>query len=386
MTIPVAYTFRHLRLRWRSTLVTMLCIALVVAVFVMVMSLANGLKATYISSGDPRNLIVLRKGSMAESSSQITLDNVRQTKFLEGIARDERGEPMASAEIMVLITLPRAGGGKAHVQVRGLGPTGFQLRSHITFLEGRGFQPGRRECVVSKNLARRFPDLRLGNTFRSGKHTWTVVGIFDAGRTAYDSEVWVDADEARAAFNRKFYGSILLRPVNSNAVAALEQRIESDKQLQLRVLTETEYYAEQTKTAAPIRAFGIALAVIMSLGAAFSAMNAMYASVGARFREIGTLRVLGFRRGSIYAAFMIESLIIAVLGGILGCALSLPMHGVATGTFNWSTFAEVAFEFRITTGLLVTGIVFAMVMGVLGGLLPARTAARKPVLDALRAL
>jgi putative ABC transport system permease protein len=322
---------------------------------------------------------------MAESSSQITFENVRQTKFLDGIARDEKGEPIASAEIMVLITVPRANGSKAHVQVRGLSPMGWRLRPQVRFVEGTPFQAGRRECVVSKNLAKRFPDLALGKRFQSGKHTWTVVGIFDAGKTAYDSEVWVDADEARAAFNRTFYGSILLRPASDAAVVALKKRIEGDKQMQLRVLTESEYYAEQTKTAAPIRIFGAALAVIMSIGAAFSTMNAMYASVGARFREIGTLRALGFRRTSIYLAFMIESLVIAIAGGVLGCALSLPMHGVATGTFNWSTFAEVAFEFRITIELLAAGFAFAIVMGLLGGLLPARLAARMPLLQALRA-
>ena len=383
--IPFTYTLRHLRMRWRSTLATTLCIALVVAVFVMVMSLANGLKATYISSGDPRNLLVLRKGSLAESSSQVTFDNVRQTKFLDGIARNEKGEPIASAEIMVLITLHRASGGKAHVQVRGLGPMGLQLRPQVQFAQGRMFEPGHRECIVSKNLARRFPDLRLGQTFRSGKHAWTVVGVLEASKTAYDSEIWVDADEAREAFNRTFYGSILLRPVDERAAAALRKRIEGDKQMQLRVLTESEYYREQTKTAAPLQIFGAVLATIMSIGAAFSAMNTMYASIGARSREIGTLRVLGFQRTSIYLSFMLESLIVAGLAGMLGCALSLPIHGLATGAFNWATFAEVAFEFRITLGLLAAGMVFALLIGVLGALLPARLAARKPVLEALRA-
>ncbi len=385
MVVPLKYNLRHLRVRWRSTLVTVVCIALVVGVFVMVMALAQGLKATFVSSGDPRNLLVLRQGSLAESSSQVTFDNVRQTKFLEGIARTDRGEPLVSAEIMVLITLHRASGGKAHVQVRGLGPLGLQLRPEVRFVEGRHFTPGRRECIVSSGLARRFPDLRLGQTFRTGKHAWTVTGIFDASKTAYDSEIWVDADEARDAFNRTFYGSILLRPVDATAAATLKRRIESDKQLQLRVLTESDYYREQTKTAAPIRIFGAVLAAIMSLGAGFSAMNTMYASVGARAREIGTLRVLGFRRRSIYVSFLCESLVVAAAGGTLGCLLALPMNGLATGTFNWSTFAEVSFEFRVTGGLLARGMAFALVMGVLGGLLPARLAARQPVLDALRA-
>jgi putative ABC transport system permease protein len=358
--------------------------ALVVAVFVIVMSLARGLKATYLSTGDAHNLLVLRKGALAESSSQITLDDVRRTRFLDGVARNEKDEPLASAEMIILITLQRLGGGKSHVQVRGLGPMGSQLRPGIHIVAGRLFQPGRRECLVSRAVARRFAQCELGQTFRSGKHTWRVVGVFDARNTAYDSEIWMDADEAREAFHRSFYASMVLRPVDDAAAAALIQRIEGDKQMQLRVWTETGYYREQTKTAAPFQIFGACLAAIMSIGAAFAAMNIMYASVGARAREIGTLRVLGFHRRSIYFSFLLESLIVAALGGGLGCVLSWPMNGIATGTFNWTTFAEVGFEFRVTGGLMACGMVFALIMGVLGGLLPARFAARQPVLEALR--
>lgn len=389
MQIPFKYNWRNLRVRWRSSVATMVGIALVVAVFVMVMALARGLRATYLSTGDARNLLVVRRGSMAESSSQVTFDEVRRVKYLDGIARNERGEPIASAEIIVLITMQRQSGGKAHVQVRGLGPMGAELRPGIRIpaspTEGRMFKPGERECIVSRNVARRFANCGLGQKFRSGKNTWTVVGLFDAQRTAYDSEIWVDADEARDAFNRSFYGSVVIRPSDPAAVAGLIQRIESDAQMRLRVLTETEYYRDQTKTAAPIQAFGAALATIMSIGAAFSAMNMMYAAVGARTREIGTLRVLGFRPSSIYFSFLLESVMVAVLGGVLGCILALPVHGIATGTFNWSTFAEVGFEFRITLGLLGAGMLFALIMGVLGGLLPARMASRQPVLDSLRA-
>src|SRR5207244_3234323 len=186
----------------------------------------------------------------------------------------------------------------------------------IRFAAGRMFHPGQRECIVSQSLARRFPDLRMGQTFRSGKHAWSVVGILEAKKTAYDSEIWADADEAREAFNRTFYGSILLRPSNDAARAALKTRIEGDKQMQLRVLTEADSYQQQTRTAAPVQIFGAVLAIIMSIGAAFSAMNTMYASVGSRAQEIGTLRVLGFHRTSIYAAFMLESLVVALLAGL----------------------------------------------------------------------
>ncbi|MBM3858774.1 MAG: ABC transporter permease [Verrucomicrobia bacterium] len=386
MAVPLKYNFRNLRVRWRLTLATMLGIALVVAVFVMIMALARGLKATYVSTGDPRNLLVLRKGSTAESSSQITRNEVRLIKYLDGIARDTDGEPLASAEILVLINLDRLDRtGTANVLVRGIGPVGLRLRTNIRLVEGRMFRPGLHECVVSRKIANRFANCRVGEQFRSGRTLWRVVGIFEAAKTAYESEIWVDADEARDVFKRNFYGSILIRPVEDTAaVATMIKRMEADKQLSIRVLPETEYYLEQTKTAAPIQWLGGVLAVVMSIGAAFSAMNTMYAAVSARTREIGTLRVLGFRRRHIYVSFLLESVILALLGGAVGCLFSLPLNGMATGTMSWTTFSEVAFEFRITPELLMKGMAFALVMGVLGGLLPARLAARKPVLDALR--
>lgn len=388
MAVPLRYNYRNLVVRWRSTIATSLGIALVVAVFVMVMSLARGLKATYVSTGDPRNLLVLRKGSTAESSSQITVNEVRQIKYLSGIARNPQGEPLASAEIQILVQMDRIDRtGTAHVLVRGLGPVGIQLRPSVQVTEGRMLRQGLNECIVSRRIASRFANCRIGDQFSGGKARWTVVGIFDAAKTAYESEIWVDADEARAAFNRSFYGSILLRPVeDAVATQTLTNRIEVNRDLSVRVLPETQYFKEQTNTAAPIQFLGSFLAVVMSIGAAFSAMNTMYATVGARTREIGTLRVLGYRRRDIYASFMIEAVLLSLLGGALGCLVSLPLNGIATGTLSWNSFTEVAFEFRITGELLAKGMAFALVMGVLGGLLPARLAARKPVLDALRSL
>ncbi len=385
MAVPLKYNLRNLRIRWRMTVATMMGIALVVAVFVMVLALARGLKSTYVVTGDPRNLLVIRKGATAESSSQIGREEVRIMKYLDGIAKNEKGERMASAEIIVLIYLDRleADGG-ANVLVRGMGPMGLALRPQATLVQGRMFKPGLRECVVSTKIAARFKGCRLGESFRSGRNDWKVVGIFDAQKSAYESEIWIDADEARDVFNRDFYGSMMFLPESEAAAEQLKTRMEGDKNLQVRVLRETEYYLDQTKVAGPIQFMGSFLAVIMSVGAAFSAMNSMYAAVGARTREIGTLRVLGFKRRAIYFSFMFESILLALLGGLVGCILSLPLNGVATGTFSWSSFSEVAFEFRITTELLGKGMLFALVMGVVGGLLPARMAARKPVLDALR--
>jgi putative ABC transport system permease protein len=386
MAIPLKYNLRNLRVRWRSTLATMLGIALVVGVFNLVMALYRGMEATYINTGDARNLIVLRKGSTAESSSQIGRDEARRVKYLDGIVRNAQNQPLASAEIIVLINLERVGGGTANVLVRGIGPVGIELRPQVRVIAGRMFHPGLRECLVSKRIADRFAHCRVGERFRSGKNLWTVAGIFDASQTAYESEIWVDADEARDAFNRNFYGSILIRTRDNAAAAALQHRMLTDNLLSVKVQRESEYYEQQTQSAGFYRFLASFLAVIMSIGAAFAAMNTMYAAVGARTREIGTLRVLGFRRRDIYLCFFLEAVILALLGGLLGCALSLPLNLLSGGTFSQTTFAELAFQFRVTPGMLGAAMAFAMVMGVLGGLLPARLAARKPVLDALRAV
>ena len=247
-------------------------------------------------------------------------------------------------------------------------------------------QPGLHECLVSRRIDDRFAHCRVGDSFQSGRIMWHVVGVFDAQKTAYESEIWVDADEARSSFKRDFYGSVLLRPVDSAAAERLKQRLVTDKLLSLKVVSETDYYREQTESAGLFRFLASFLAVIMSVGAAFAAMNTMYAAVGARTREIGTLRVLGFRRSQIYLSFLLESVVLALLGGVLGCVISLPINLLSSGTFSQTTFAEVAFQFRVTPSMMVNGIAFAVVMGVLGGLLPARLAARKPVLDALRAV
>jgi len=387
VSIPIKYNLLSLRVRWRSTLATILGIGLVVMVFIFVRSLAHGMEATYLNTGDSRNLIVLRRGSTAESSSQIARDEARRIQYLEGIARDPQGNPLASAEIIVLIVLDRIdGSGSANVLVRGIGPTAMQLRPKINLIEGRMLRPGMQECIVSHRIADRFQHCRVGDSFQSGKTTWHVVGIFDAQKTAYESEIWVDADEARSAFKRNFYGSVLVRPVDDVAAETLKHRLLTDRLLSVKVLTEAAYYDEQTQSAGLLRFLASFLAVIMSIGAAFAAMNTMYAAVGARTREIGTLRVLGFRRRQIYASFLFESVVLALLGGVVGSLVSLSFNLVSTGTFSQTTFAEIAFQFRVTPSMIATGMGFALVMGVLGGLLPARMAARKPVLDALRSL
>lgn len=384
MRIAIVYHLRSVVLRWRSTAATAATIALVVAVFVVVQSLADGLETASAQTGDPTNILVVRRGATAESTSQITPEQFRLLRYAPEIARDRDGQPLASADLVVVINLPRTTGGEANASVRGISPQGTALRPRVQLVSGRWMVPGRREVVVSERLAARFRNLAVGDSFRTGPATLTVVGHFDAGGSAFDSEIWMDADEARTVFDRENYSSLVARIVDDTAAAAFTARLEGDKRFRLRTVRESEYYAEQTKAAIPIRVLGGFLAVTMSIGAVFAAMNAMYAAIGARTREIGTLRVLGFRRAGILAGFLLEGLVLALVGGVAGCLLALPMNGYATGTVSFESFSEAVFAFRITPGLLLEGIAFALAVGFAGSLLPALRAARIPVIAALR--
>ncbi|MCU0771027.1 MAG: ABC transporter permease [Verrucomicrobia bacterium] len=387
MALPLKYNFRNVFVRWRATLATVTGIALVVAVFVLVQSLAVGLEKASQNTGDPRNVMVARKGSTAESSSQVTREQSRNILYLPEIARDARGRPLVSADVVILVNLPRRDGtGEANVTVRGVTPMGMDLRPQVTLTHGRWFNPGRREAVVSQKVARRFAHCDVGGRIRTGGTELTIVGWMDGDNSAFDSEVWMDADEARSAFDRDNYSSLLVRVADTNQMAALAKRIESDKRASLRAEPEIAYYSAQTRTAGPIRILGNFLATTMSIGAIFAAMNTMYASVGARTREIGTLRVLGYRRRSVLLGFIIEGVILAGLGGLLGCMLALPMHGYSTGTLSFDSFSEVVFQFRITPWLAAQGVIFAIAVGFLGSLLPAVRAARLPVISALKAV
>jgi putative ABC transport system permease protein len=387
MALPLTYNIRNVFVRWRATLATVLGVALVVAVYVLVQSLAVGLEKSSQSTGDPRNVLIVRKGSTAESSSQVTREQFRLIPYLPQIARDTEGRPLVSADLVVLINLTRRDApGEANVLVRGLSPGGAQLRPQVRLVEGRWFTPGKREAVVSRRLAARFAHTGLGEKFKTAGQELTVVGWTDGGNTAFDSEVWMDADEARSIFDRDHYSSVLARAVDATGAKALIRHIDSDKRLPLRAEMEVGYYAIQTKTAMPIKVLGDFLATAMSIGAIFAAMNTMYASVGARTREIGTLRVLGFRRRTILFSFILEGAILALLGGVLGCLLSLPLHGYSTGTMSFDTFSETVFQFRITPLLAAKGLIFSVAVGVLGSLLPALRASRLPVIAALKAV
>jgi ABC-type antimicrobial peptide transport system permease subunit len=306
-------------------------------------------------------------------------------KYLPGVAVDSEGTPLVSPEVIVLLNLSKRSDGQgSNVMVRGVFETGFELRPQVRLVAGRLFRPGLREIIVGRSIAERFQNAGLGETIRFGRSHWRVVGLFEAGRTAFDSEIWADASELGEDFDRPNYSSVLLRAENASALRAMERRISDDRRLHLKALSELAYYAEQTKTAGPIKILGSFMAVMMAIGASFAAMNTMYASVARRSREIGVLRVLGFRSGSIMLSFLTESLLLGLAGGVVGCLLALPIHGITTGTTNFRTFSDVSFAFRITPDLLLRGLAFSLVMGGLGGLLPARLASRQPMVDTLR--
>jgi putative ABC transport system permease protein len=386
MALPFKYNLRNVRVRWRSTVSTVLGVALVVAVYIMMQMLAVGLSKSNANTGDPRNVMIVRKGSTAESSSQITLEQYKLIQYLPGIAHDGEGRPIASADVIILITLPRKQNGEANVLVRGISPKGMELRPQVSLIAGQWFTPGKREVVVSKRLADRFTNMEVGQSFKTGPHLLKVTGWMNGGNSAFDSEIWMDADEARSIFNRNMYSSILARAADPSAAETLTKRLETDKRLPLQARSEVEYYSAQTMTAKPIKFIGNFLAAAMSVGAVFAAMNTMYASVGARTREVGTLRVLGYRRRVILLSFLIEGALLALIGGVVGCLLALPMNGFATGMINFQSFSEVVFDFRITPTLILKGLAFSMVVGVIGSFLPALRAARLPVISSLKSI
>ena len=393
MALPLKYNFRSVLVRWRSTVATTLGIAMVVSVFILLRALAGGIEKTNANTGDPRNILVVRKGSQAESGSLVSREQFRTLQYFEEVARNAKDEPIISAELVLIVSAARKNGsGDANTLIRGITPRGKELRPQVKLTDGRWFSPGQREVVVSERLASRFAGFENGGTIKAGLARLTVVGHFDGQGSAFDNEAWMDADEARSIFDRDQYSSVLLRPRDEAAAKSLIKRIEADKRLALRAESEVEYYTKQTMTAAPFKYLAGILGVAMSIGAVFAAMNTMYASVAARTREIGTLRVLGYSRRSIVFSFLIEGALLAALGGILGSLLSLAVYAyvvvgkIQFGTMDFQSFAETVFQFRVTPDLMLLGIAFSVAIGLAGSLFPALRAARLPVIAALKSL
>ena len=385
MSIPLAYNLRNLIVRKTTTIMTALGIALTVAVLLAMLALLNGLHTTLAVSGDPLQIIVMRKGSESEIVSNFSRTQFRDLLFKPGIATGRDGQPLASLEVISIINVGGSEGGEGmNIAVRGLMPAGMEMRKGVKLASGRWFQKGRRELVVGSGVAARYPETGMGKTVKFGRGDWQIVGIMDAGRGAQSSELWGDLDQVAGDLQRmEVVSSALVRASDAVTAQALINSINNDQRLNMNAVSEPKYYEAQTASAAPIEFIGIFVSIIMAVGSAFAAMNTMYAAVARRAREIGTLRVLGFSKGSILFSFFLESVLLSALGGLLGCLLVLPLNGIRSGIGN-SNFAETTFDFHVSLEIMAAGIVFAVVLGAVGGLFPARNAARKEILTALR--
>jgi putative ABC transport system permease protein len=386
MQIPLSYNLRNLAVRKTTTIMTALGIGLTVAVLLAILALVEGLNHAFSTSGDPLHVLVVRKGAQSELTSNFSRDKFNEVKFKPNVAKTASGEPMASLEVVTVIVLesPEAPGGM-NINLRGLLPVGIEMRQGIRIEEGKWFTPGRRQCVVGKSVAARYPGARLGQKLQFGQSEWEIVGIMSQGNSAVNSEIWADVNQVDADFGRQgVLSSVLLRAPDEPAVQALIADLKADQRLNVEAQSEKSYYAQQTSAAMPIQFIGTFVAVIMAVGSCFAAMNTMYAAVARRAREIGTLRVLGFSKAGILISFFLESLLLAIIGGILGVLLVLPLNNITTGIGSFITFTEIAFQFRITPQIMASGVLFGLVMGALGGLFPAASAARKEILTALR--
>jgi len=390
MAIPINYNIRSVVTRWPSTLVAVLSVAGTVAVFIVMLAMAQGFRATLVSSGSPQNAIVLRGGANAEMMSAIMLDQARVIADAPGVGRSASGDPLVSAEVVVIGAFPLVSSGSdANVQIRGISPRALEVRPDVRIVRGRFIQSGLTELVVGKNVTGTYRGFELGSTVEFGGGRWTIVGVFDAGGSSFDSEVWCDASVLNQIFKRpeNVFQSVTARLASLNDFQKFKDAVTADPRLSVDVFRETTFYAEQSRLMSKmIRVLGFLVAGIMAVGAVFAALNTMYSAVAARGAEIGTLKAIGFSPANIVTSFLAESILIALAGGAIGCLAALPFNGFTTGTMNWSSFSYLAFSFRVTPVILASGIVFSLIMGIIGGIPPAARAARVPIIVALREL
>jgi putative ABC transport system permease protein len=388
--VPLKYNMRSLRARKIGSLMTILGVAMVVWASIFAFGLSDGLDRTLEIAADPLDVIVLRKGSTSEAVSAVTEAAAREIKALPGIATDRDGNPLAASELVVFAYLPRHGSNQqVNVSVRGVDPMSRNLRAGMQIVEGRDFTPGLREAIVSRAMSNRFQRLGLGDTFKVEGGDFKVVGIFEAGGGAVESEVWTDQRVlAQLAKRTGAMSSLQFRAVSQDDKQRLIDRIEKDEQIDLGAITEEAYYAEQAEMSGLIKVVGYMIAFFLTIGAMFAVANTMYGAISSRAREIGTLRALGFGRVSIVTAFLLESLVLCLVGAALGClaalAVTFLLGGIQTGTMNAGTFTEIAFSFDFGPAVLAKGALLAIVMGIIGGLLPAIRAVRMKVVTALR--
>jgi len=385
MAIPLKYNVGNLPSRRMSTAMTVLGIGVVIAVMLSMMALYHGVKTAIVSSGSKENLMIMREGAEAELSSWVTKEAFRIIRALPGIEKAGNGEPKISPELVIIFKLPKKDNPKgANITVRGVTPMAFELRPYIKMVEGRMFKPGLSEVIVARRIAQRFVNTNVGDTFQFGPQKYTVVGLFDANGTNFDSEMWTDVNFLGDARKRTAYSSVVLHPVDANAFRDIKSAIQNDNRLKLNVKSEFQYYADQTGSMIGIRILVGFVAFCMVIGAVLGTMNTMFSAIASRKRELATMRALGFKRRAIIGTVLLESAFISILGGLAGILLSLPVNGISTGTTNFSTFSEVAFNFRVDAPLALQALTLALIAGVFGGVLPAIAAARMPITKALR--
>lgn len=380
---------RTVRQRLGSSMVAVVGIAGVVAVFIAVLSMAEGFRETLQTTGSPDAAVVMRAGADSEMVSLLTRDDVRIIADAAGVRRGPDG-PLASGELFVIVDLlKRSTGMVVNVPLRGVGPAAFAVRPKVAIVEGRAFEAGRNEVIVGRGALAQFSGTEVGRTLKLGRNEWAVVGVFDSGGTLSDSELWCDAGVLQPAYQRgTTFQTVFAKLESAEAFAAFKDALTSDPRVNLRIQRETDYYAEQSAFITQLATtIGAGIALLMGIGAVFGAVNTMYTAVAARTREIATLRALGFGGGPVVVSVLAESLVLGLLGGLLGGAIAyLAFNGFQTSTMNWQTFSQVAFAFSVTPGLVASGIAYALAMGLVGGLLPAVRAARLPVVSALREL
>jgi putative ABC transport system permease protein len=389
VVVVTLLNLRTIGQRLGSSAVSVVGIAGVVAVFVAVLSMAEGFRKTMATTGSPDTAIVMRSGADSEMVSILTLDDLRIVGDAVGVRRGEKG-PFVSGELFVIVDLAkRSSNTTANVPLRGVGANAFAIRPNVKIVQGRMFASGRNELIVGKGAAGQFAGTEVGHTVRWGQNQWTVVGVFDAGGTISDSEIWCDAGVLQPAYRRgSSYQTAYVKLESAEAFTTFKDALTTDPRLNLKVVRETDYFAEQSQMVSTmITTLGSIIALLMGIGAIFGAVNTMYSAVSARTREIATLRALGFGGGPVVVSVLAESLLLALIGGAIGGTVAyVGFNGFQTSTINWQTFSQVAFAFAVTPGLIVAGIAYALVMGLLGGLLPAVRAARLPIVSALREL
>ncbi len=382
--IPLRYNWRSLQVRWVTTLLTLGGVALVVATFVALMALAAGLSHAIGSQADPRNAVLLYRGSISEAMSRVTVDQYQNLRFLPQIATDEKGDSLASLESFVQVNLPRRRGGEAMVVMRGMRPVGLKVHDQVRLQQGTWFLPQSSDCVVGTGLAERHPGVAVGKSIRLGRRDLRIVGIFEAGGSALESEIWADLDDVVSGAGRDWYNSVSVRLSSREEFPAFKAAVTGDPRIDLGVKTELDYYKDQAGSAEGFRILGLIVCFFMAIGAGLAEMNTMYAAIGSRTREIGTLRALGFGRGAILISFLAESVFLALPGGLLGCLIGSSFDGFTTSVLSFATVSEVSFQFLVTPEILLSAFAFSLGLGLLGGMAPAVAAARTPVLKALR--